>query len=269
MTLARLGHWLGLFVLASLLVVALLADPLAGGAAWASPQHALPGAGAREIARWWVMATRNTVAVVVTTTALAAVLGTALGAASVYGGAGAGGLLARLVEFTGAVPGLILVGLLRFWDASGGILALVGTLALLRALEVAQLVRAQVLTTIPSDFVEASRALGASRGWQLRVHVLPPLARPLLVNLLLGASSLIGLEAALSFTGLGLPSDTPSWGGGLAAVAGGGNGVALAWVVGSIGLTSVALYGLSVIHASARPPVAMAGHVKSATIPAA
>ena len=269
MTLARLGHWLGVVLLSSLLVVALLAGPLAGAAGWASPQQGLPGAGAREIAGWWLMATRNTVCVVVTTTALAAAFGTVLGAASVYGGGGAGGLLARLVEFSGAVPGLILVGLLRFWDASGGILALVGTLALLRTLEVAQLVRAQVLTTIPSDFVEASRALGASRGWQLRVHILPPLARPLLVNLLLGAGSLIGLEAALSFAGLGLPSATPSWGGGLAAVARGGSGAALACVVTSIGLTSVALYGLSVIHASPKPPAAVKGRAEPATIPAA
>jgi ABC-type dipeptide/oligopeptide/nickel transport system permease subunit len=41
-----------------------------------------------------------------------------------------------------------------------------------------------VLFIISSEFVEASRALGASRRWQLRTHVLPRLSQPLAVNLL-------------------------------------------------------------------------------------
>jgi ABC-type dipeptide/oligopeptide/nickel transport system permease subunit len=186
---------------------------------------------------------------------VAAALGVLLGASSVYGESGAGGLTLRLVEFLGAVPALILAGILRLADPSGGVFGLFATLALLRTLEVAQLVRAHVLLIIPSDFVEASRALGASRRWQLRTHVLPRLSRPLAVNLLLGASTLVGLEAALGVAGLGLPSAYPSWGGGLAVLfqgtGGGGRaplvtGLPLACVVGSIGATCAAFYGLAI-----------------------
>src|SRR5690606_34296189 len=93
-----------------------------------------------------------------------------LGASSVYGENGAGGLCLRLVEFLGAVPALILVGILRLADPSGGVLGLVATLTLLRTLEVAQLVRAHVLMLLPSDFVEASRAAARDQRAARRLH---------------------------------------------------------------------------------------------------
>lgn len=237
---------IALVLFGSLLALALLAPLLAGGAdrTGATLQAELATAEPRQLLAWWSLATRNVAGIVIVTTCIATALGTPLGALSVYGGGAAGGWLFRFVELVGAVPGLILLGVLRFGDTSGGVLSLIATLALLRTLEIAQLVRSQVLATLPSDYVEASRALGASRRWQIRVHVLPRLARPLAVNLLLGASALIGLEAALSFTGLGVPEAVPSWGRGLAILATAGHGVALACVIASIGLTSALLYGL-------------------------
>lgn len=254
---------IALVVFGSLFALALLGPSLAGGAGGtgAALEAELATAAAPQLLGWWSLATRNVAGVVVASTCIAALLGTPLGALSVYGGGAAAGWLFRFVELVGAIPGLILVGVLRFGDSTGGVLSLIATLALLRTLEVAQLVRSQVLATLPSDFVEASRALGASRRWQIRVHVLPRLARPLAVNLLLGASALIGLEAALSFTGLGMPEGVPSWGRGLAALATGSHAVALVWVIASIGLTSALLYGLGArlaedVNAPLWPPAA-------------
>lgn len=224
---ALLGRWLGASV-----------DPTLA-------QQLLPRASAAEVFAWWCVATQNTLAIVLGATLVAALLGGALGASSVYGAGGLGGLLLRGVEFVGAVPALILAGVLRLAEPTGGVLALLATLTLLRTLEVAELVRAQVLQILPSDFVEASRAMGASRRWQLRVHVWPRLLQPLSIHLLMGATSLVGLEAALTFTGLGLPRRVPSWGGGLAALAHGANGAVLAVVVGTLGSTCAALYALA------------------------
>jgi len=128
----------------------------------------------------------------------------------------------------------------------GGAVPVANWSSLLRTLEVAQLVRAHVLLIVPSDFVEASRALGASRRWQLRTHVLPRLTQPLAVNLLLGAATLVGLEAALGLVGLGLPRGVPSWGSGLGALAAGGRAAPVAAVIASIGTTCAALYGLAI-----------------------
>lgn len=162
-------------------------------------------------------------------------------------------MLSRLVELSSSVPLLILVGIWRLWDSSGGLWSLVGALALLRSLEVAELVRARVLATLPGDFIEASRALGATRRWQLRNHVAPRVLRPLLVNLCAGAASLIGLEAALGFMGLGLPSHVPSWGGGLATLAAAGHFAPLACVVLGIGATAGAFHALGMSLAEAEP----------------
>lgn len=241
----RLGRtlalgWLGLLALASL-----LGRALAPGADVLQPH--LGRASTSEWLSWWALATQNTLGIVLAATLLAALLGVGLGAASAYGDGGVTGLGLRFVEFIGAVPGLILIGILRLADPSGGVLGVLLTLTLLRTLEVAQLVRGHVLAVLPSDFVEASRAFGASRRWQLRVHVLPRVVQPLGVNLLLGAGTLVGLEAALSFTGLGLPSRVPSWGGGLAVLAKGGSGAALAGAVWTIGASAAAFYGLAVL----------------------
>ena len=241
----RIGRALALAWLGVLAVACLLGRVLAPDGDALQPH--LARASAPELFAWWALATQNTIGIVVAATLLAAVFGVALGSASAYGDAGVAGLGLRFVEFIGAVPGLILIGILRLADPSGGVLGVLVTLTLLRTLEVAQLIRGHVLAVLPSDFVEASRAFGASRRWQLRVHVLPRVVHPLGVNLLVGAGTLVGLEAALSFTGLGLPSRVPSWGGGLAVLAKGGSGAALAGAVWTIGASAAAFYGLAVL----------------------
>ena len=241
--------------LSSLLLAGLLSDWVAalGSTSAAALQSGLGSAGKAELFTWWMLATRDVLAVSAAATLVGALLGSVLGALAIYGSGGVGGGLSRLVGFIGAFPGLLLVGLFRLGDPSHGVLALLGALSLLRTLEVAQLVRAELLEALLGDFVEASRALGASRRWQVRAHVVPRLARPLAANLLQGASALIGLEAALSFVGLGLPAGVPSWGGGLAAVVATQSALPLGVAAASIGLTCAALYGLGASLAETRP----------------
>jgi ABC-type dipeptide/oligopeptide/nickel transport system permease subunit len=252
---ALLERRLVLGFLSLLLAAGLLSDWVAARstAAAAALQSGLANAEGAELLAWWMLATRNVLAVSATASLLGALLGSALGALAIYGSGGIGGALSRLVGFAGAFPGLLLVGLFRLGDPSHGVLALLSALSLLRTLEVAQLVRAELLHALLGDFVEASRALGASRRWQLRVHVLPRLTRPLVANLLQGACALVGLEAALSFVGLGLPAGVPSWGGGLAALVHSRSLLPLALAASSIGLTCAALYRLGASLAAARP----------------
>lgn len=75
-----------------------------------------------------------------------------------------------------------------------------------------RLSRAQVLSVREKDFVEAARALGASRLRIVWQHVLPNVFGPILVIATMGVGSAILIEAALSFLGIGTQPPTPSWG---------------------------------------------------------
>ena len=75
-----------------------------------------------------------------------------------------------------------------------------------------RMARGQVLVVREQPYVAASRALGASSAWTVRRHVLPNIAGPLIVLATYELTSVILLEASLSFLGLGIKPPTPSWG---------------------------------------------------------
>ena len=74
-------------------------------------------------------------------------------------------------------------------------------------------VRAAVIEYRSADFVMAARSLGASDLRVLSLHVFPRAIGPIMVQLSLGFSSAILVEAGLSFLGLGAPPPAPTWGG--------------------------------------------------------
>ncbi|MDB5589875.1 ABC transporter permease [Enterovirga sp.] len=82
----------------------------------------------------------------------------------------------------------------------------------LRWMPVARLVRAQFLSLREKEFVEASRAQGASTWHQVTRHILPNAIGPVIVAGTIEVSSAIIAESTLSFLGLGFPPDIPTWG---------------------------------------------------------
>lgn len=76
----------------------------------------------------------------------------------------------------------------------------------------ARLVRGQVYIVKNEDYCMATRALGASDGRQLFVHILPNVISPLIVYATLNVAGAIISEASLSFLGLGIQPPTASWG---------------------------------------------------------
>lgn len=77
---------------------------------------------------------------------------------------------------------------------------------------VVRLVRSLVLTLREEPFVEAAVALATPTSTILRRHVLPNALAPLIVQGTFIAASAVLTEAALSFLGMGLPPDIPTWG---------------------------------------------------------
>ena len=82
----------------------------------------------------------------------------------------------------------------------------------LRWMPVARLVRAQFLSLREKEFVEAARALGASRIRLVIRHILPNAMGPVIVAGTIDVAAAIIAESTLSFLGLGFPPDVPTWG---------------------------------------------------------
>jgi peptide/nickel transport system permease protein len=76
----------------------------------------------------------------------------------------------------------------------------------------ARIVRTQTLALRGEDFILAERAMGASRLRIMSRHILPNIAAPLFVMASMDVPAMVGMEAGLSFLGLGVSPPTPSWG---------------------------------------------------------
>ena len=99
-----------------------------------------------------------------------------------------------------------------FGPEGGVFILIVMVIGGLRWMPVARLVRAQFLSLREREFVEAARALGASKTRQVVRHILPNALGPVIVAGTIDVAAAIIAESTLSFLGLGFPSDIPTWG---------------------------------------------------------
>ena len=139
-------------------------------------------------------------------------LGALLGIISAYSGGIFDLLFQRLVDALIAFPTIILA--LAIMSALGGspenvIIALVSVLAPTSA----RTMRSQVLSLKEWDFVTAARAIGASPMRIILRHIVPNCLPTYIILLTLTLGLAITAEASLSFLGVGVPPDVPTWGG--------------------------------------------------------
>jgi len=120
-------------------------------------------------------------------------------------------VLMRLMDGLMAIPAILLaIALVAALGAS--ITTVVVAIAIPEIPRVSRLVRSLVLTLREEPFVEAARALATPAPVILLRHILPNALAPLLVQGTFVAASAVLLEAILSFLGLGLPAEIPTWG---------------------------------------------------------
>jgi peptide/nickel transport system permease protein len=99
-----------------------------------------------------------------------------------------------------------------FGPEGGVFVMIVVVIGGLRWMPAARLVRAQFLSLREKEFVEAARALGASKTRQVLQHILPNALGPVIVAATIDVAAAIIAESTLSFLGLGFPPDIPTWG---------------------------------------------------------
>lgn len=128
-------------------------------------------------------------------------------------------LLMRFVDIMYGFPDILLIILLSaalrgsaFANLGGGIFVIFLAIGLVAWVNVARLVRGQVLSLKQRDFVSAARAMGGKSGYITMRHLLPNSLGPIIVAITFGVPRAIFAEAALSYIGIGVKPPTPSWG---------------------------------------------------------
>ena len=150
------------------------------------------------------------------TVTLALLVGSSLGAVAGYRGGWVDNIIMRVMDVILGFPSLLLAIAIVAVLGRGLQNALLA-IAVVTMPGYARVMRAQVLAIKESDFVAASRALGAS-GFQVLVRrIIPNALTPLVVLATLGIATAILEAAGLSFLGLGAQPPTAEWGTMLAA----------------------------------------------------
>jgi peptide/nickel transport system permease protein len=121
------------------------------------------------------------------------------------------GPLMRVMDGIMSIPAiLIAIALVAMWR--GSLLTVIVAIAIPEIPRVVRLVRSLVLTIREEPYVEAAVSLGTPT-WKIMLrHILPNTIAPLIVQGTFICASGILVEAILSFLGVGLPPDIPTWG---------------------------------------------------------
>jgi peptide/nickel transport system permease protein len=121
------------------------------------------------------------------------------------------GIIMRIMDGLMAIPGILLaIALVSIWRA--GLITVVFAIVVPDVPRVVRLVRSIVLTVREEPYVEGAISVGTPTWVLMFRHILPNTVAPLIVQGTFIAAAAILVEAALSFLGIGIPPEIPSWG---------------------------------------------------------
>ncbi len=139
------------------------------------------------------------------------VVGITLGATAAFFGGWIDQIIVWFINVVWSIPTLLLVIAITMALGKGYWQVFIAV-GLTMWVEVARVVRGQVLSIRQKEFVEAGTALGYSNGRIIFKHILPNVVSPLIVISAANFAAAILIEAGLSFLGIGVQPPTPSWG---------------------------------------------------------
>jgi peptide/nickel transport system permease protein len=142
---------------------------------------------------------------------LGAFTGLILGILAGYGPRWLDAIIIFFFDGLSAIP-LILFALTVIVILGPGMGTLIFVIALISIPVYGRLVRAQTLSLRRSDFIVAEQSMGASLPRIVGIHLLPNVLGPLVIMVSMDIPTVVALEAALSYLGLGVQPPVPSWG---------------------------------------------------------
>jgi peptide/nickel transport system permease protein len=176
------------------------------------PHHFVMGADSfgRDIWSRVIYGTRISLIVGVAVAIIALLIGTTIGLVAGYL-RWLDGFVMRIMDGMMAIPGILLaIALVAVWKPS--LITVIAAIALPEIPRVARLVRSIVLSLREEPYVEAAISVGTPTWKILLKHILPNAMAPMIVQGTYVCASAILLEAILSFLGVGLPPEVPTWG---------------------------------------------------------
>jgi peptide/nickel transport system permease protein len=213
-----------LVVLSALLAPAITQDP---NTLSASDRKAAPSAehwlgtdeAGRDILARTVHGGRISLAVGITATGIALLLGTLIGAVAGYFGGAVDAALMRLTDAFLCFPQLFVLivfgTLIRTTDLrvlQGNMTPIAVIIGVLSWMGLARIVRATFLSLREQDYVDAARSVGAGNARIMVRHILPGAVGPIVVQATLLIAATIITESGLSYLGFGVQPPTSSWG---------------------------------------------------------
>jgi peptide/nickel transport system permease protein len=165
----------------------------------------------RDVLSRVIYGSRISLSVAVTSIVVAMALGGTLGLTAGYLGGAWDNAINRVMDVFFSIPGLLLaVGIAAM--RGPGVQSAVIAIAIVYLPVFARVMRGPVLAEREKEYVEAIRALGATRLVVACKHVLPNVLSPFVVQGTVALSQAILIEASLSYLGLSAQPPTPSWG---------------------------------------------------------
>lgn len=140
------------------------------------------------------------------------IVGVALGAMAGFFGGIVDDIIMWLMTVVWSIPAIMLIIAISLVLESKGVFVAFVAVGLTMWVDVARVVRGQILAIKEKLFVEAARALGIGNIRIIFVHILPNIIGPLIVIATANFASAILIEAGLSFLGLGVQPPMTSWG---------------------------------------------------------
>ncbi|WP_345070519.1 ABC transporter permease [Hymenobacter fastidiosus] len=168
-------------------------------------------AGRDELSRL-LLGTRISLGIGLVAVLISLALGMLVGALAGYVGGWVDSLLLGVMTVVWSIPGIMLVIAISLALDSRGVWTSFIAVGLTMWVDVARVVRGQMLGLREKTFVEAGRVLGLPQSRLIMWHLLPNMTGPLIVIATSNFAAAILLEAGLSFLGLGVQPPAPSWG---------------------------------------------------------
>jgi len=142
---------------------------------------------------------------------IALLIGITLGALAAYHGGWVDNLIMWVINVVWSIPTVLLVIAITF-ALGKGFWQIFIAVGLTMWVDIARVVRGEVLSLKEKEYVEATRALGFSSMRTIFRHILPSVVGAIVVVAASNFASAILLEAGLSFLGIGIQPPMPSWG---------------------------------------------------------